>query len=610
MTKEEFKILSPRDHIRIRMGMYVGSSSKEEVDRFVLGKWKTAQYVPALSKMIDEIIDNSIDEAIRTNFKYANKIDVTITGNEISVSDNGRGIPQEEILDAVSGEKIKRPVAAWTRVNAGTSFDDGRVTIGANGVGSACTNFLSEKFVGITWQNGNLLEVSCLDGGLHITVKEKKKAGNGTVVSFTPDFTLLEIKSLDEIDTIALVEDRLTSLQMAFPEITFTFNKKKVSAANLKTYSSMFVINPEATIIQSQTNDVAFFFAASEDGFRSNSYINGVNTRQGGSYVDFIVNGIIDELVLMIKRKHKIEVVKSTIKSGLTFVLFVRNFTDPKFDSQTKERLTSTNGAVKQHYETSKGPDFKVLAKKLMSANDIIDPIIEAQLAKKIAADKREASLEQKKLKKVKVAKHIAASSDQATLFLVEGDSAASSFLEVRDPVMTGAYPLRGVVMNTWDMKPADVLKNKELSELVAILGLNINDPKSYREMNYEKVAIMCDADKDGYHIASLLVAFFFKFWPQFVENGYVSIVRSPIMISTSGKDVKWFYTYDEARIFKEESKGYKHRYIKGLGSLETDEYSVIVNDPVLDVVSIDDETYFEMMFGKEADKRKEFMLT
>ena len=609
MSKEEFKILSPRDHVRLRMQMYVGSASNERVDRFVMGQWKTVQYVPALSKMIDEIIDNSIDEAIRTNFKYADKIDVSIIGNQVIITDNGRGIPQEDVTDSVSGQKIPRPVAAWTRVNAGTSFDDGRVTIGANGVGSACTNFLSKSFIGKTWQNGKLIEVDCSEGGLNINVKNKTKEGNGTMVSFTPDFALLEVNSLNELDTVDLVEDRLTSLQMAFPDIKFTFNKKKVSATTLKAYSSMFMTNPNATIVQSQNDDVSFFFASSEDGFRSNSYINGVNTRQGGSYVDFVVNGVIDELVSMIKRKHKIEVVKSTIKNGITFILFAKNFTNPKFDSQTKERLTSTAGSIKQHYEEGGAPDFKTLAKKLMAATDIIDPIIEAQLAKKLAADKREATLEQKKLKKVKVAKHIAASSDQATLFLVEGDSAASSFLEVRDPVMTGAYPLRGVVMNTWDMKPADVLKNKELSELVAILGLNINDPKSYREMNYQKVAIMCDADKDGYHIASLLVAFFFKFWPKFVENGYVSIVRSPIMISTSGKDVKWFYTYDEARIFKEESKGYKHRYIKGLGSLETDEYSVIVNDPVLDVVSIDDESYFEMMFGKESDKRKEFML-
>lgn len=609
MAEEEFKILRPRDHIRLRMGMYVGSSSIETVDRFILGKWQTAQYVPALSKMVDEIVDNSIDEAIRTTFKHANKIDVSVDGDAITVTDNGRGIPQGKVLDTTSGNEIERPVAAWTLVNAGTSFDSGRVTIGANGVGSSCTNFLSSKFTGQTWQNGKLIIVECSDGANEIKVIEKKKTGSGTSVSFTPDFELLEVDSLNELDTISLIEDRLTSLQMAFPEISFTFNKKKVSASSLKTYSSMFLASPESSMVSAQAYEVLFFITSSDDGFRSNSYVNGVNTRQGGSYVDFIINSIVDELVVMVKRKHKIEVVKSTIKNGLTFVLFARNFIDPKFDSQTKERLTSTTSSVKQHYEKSGLLDFKAIAKKLMLSGDIIDPIIEAQLAKKLASEKRDATLEQKKLKKVKVAKHISASSDKATLFLVEGDSAAQTFLDIRDPIMAGAYPLRGVVMNTWDMKPADVLKNKELSELVAILGLDINKPSSYLDMNYKKVAIMCDADKDGYHIATLLVTFFHKFWPSFVSNGYLSIVRSPIMISYNGKKTEWFYTYDDARKFKNDSKGFKHRYIKGLGSLELAEYSVIVNDPVLDTITIDDPECFEMMFGKDSDKRKEFML-
>lgn len=608
MTKEKFQILSPREHIRLRPGMYVGSVSIEEVERFIMGKWKTVRYVPALSKMVDEIIDNSIDEAIRTNFKYADKIDVSVNGNTVTVTDNGRGIPQEEIVDT-DGQKILRPVAAWTRVNAGTSFDDGRVTIGANGVGSACTNFLSKTFTGKTWQNGKIVEVYCTDGGLNTDVKVKKHSGNGTMVSFEPDFNILEVKSLSDLDTISLIEDRLTSLQMAFPEIKFTFNGRKVSASNMKAYSSMFVSNENATVLTTQSENVSFFFAASEDGFRSNSFVNGVNTRQGGSYVDFIVNSVVDELVSMVKRKHKIEVAKSTIKNGLTFVLFARKFANPKFDSQTKERLTSTMGSVKQHYEESGSPDFTYLARKLMAASDIIDPIIEAQLAKKLAADKRAATLEQKKLKKVKVAKHIAANSNDATLFLVEGDSAASSFIEVRDPQKSGAYPLRGVVMNTWDLKQAEVLKNKELSELVAVLGLDINDPKSYNDMSYKKVAIMCDADQDGNHIATLLVAFFYKFWPNMVKEGLVSIVRSPIMISDNGKETKWFYSYNDARDFKDNAKGYKHRYIKGLGSLQEMEYRKIVNEPVLDVISVDKSDMFDMMFGKDAEKRKEYMM-
>ena len=602
---EQFKILTPRMHIRTRIGMYMGSSSKEEVERFVLGNWKKATYVPALSKMVDEILDNAIDEAIRTNFKHANKINVSINGNAVTVSDNGRGIPQDEIFDEVSGEHVKRPVAAWTKVNSGTSFDDDRVTIGTNGVGSAATNFLSSKFTGRTWCNGKMVQVTCKNGGEDIKVKESEKDGNGTEVMFTADFDLFEVDNLHDLDTIELIEDRLIGLQMAFPEIAFSFNKKRIKVSNLKKYSEMF----SDTAIVEKGDNLSFFFAPSEDGFRTTSYVNGVNTRQGGSYVDYLMGGVVDELVTLVKRKHKIEVGKTTIKSGITFVLFARNFTNPKFDSQTKERLTNPTGNVKEHYEASDAKDFGHYARKIMGTPEIIDPIIEAQLAKKLAADKRAATMAQKKLKKVKVAKHIAASSFDATLKIVEGDSAMGFLLKVRDANTVGAYPLRGVIMNTWDMKPADVLKNKELSELVAILGLDINNPNSVDDMTYKYVATLTDADHDGIgHISPLLIGFFYRFWPRLLTENRIKITRTPIMISTKSKDVKWFYTYDEANKFKNESNGWSHRYIKGLGSLREEEYDTIVNKPVYDTVTVDDAKYFEMMFGSNAVLRKEFM--
>ena len=103
---EQFRILTARQHVRERIGMYMGSSSREDIERFVLGDWKKAQYVPALSKMVDEILDNAIDEAIRTNFKYSNKINVSIDGDKITVTDNGRGIPQDKIYDEASKEEI------------------------------------------------------------------------------------------------------------------------------------------------------------------------------------------------------------------------------------------------------------------------------------------------------------------------------------------------------------------------------------------------------------------------------------------------------------------------------------------------------------------------
>jgi DNA topoisomerase-2 len=607
-VSENFRILTARQHVRERIGMYMGSSSQEEIERFVMGEWKVARYVPALSKMIDEILDNSIDEAIRTNFKYANKIDVSIKmDNSITVTDNGRGIPQDEIYDETSKEKILRPVAAWTKVNAGTSFDDNRVTIGTNGVGSAATNFLSTTFVGKTWREWNRVEVKCSDGGEHVNVIIKECGSeSGTEVSFTPDFSLFEVESINQLDTISLVEDRLVGLQMAFPEIAFSFNKKRIKVNDLKKYSALF---SEKCIIEKSDN-VSFFFAPSEDGFRSNSFVNGVNTRQGGTYVDYIVNGIIDELGVLIKRRHKIEVAKSTIKAGITFVLFARNFTNPKFDSQTKERLTNPMGNVKEHYESAGVKDLLSIAKKVFATPEIIDPIIEAQLAKKLAAEKRAATLAQKSLRKVKVAKHISANSDDATLKIVEGDSAMGFLLKVRDPNKVGAYPLRGVIMNTWDMKPSEVLKNKELSELVAVLGLDITNPDSVDDMTYSSIATLTDADHDGIgHISPLLLAFFYKYWPRLFKEKRVKITRTPIMISTKGKETKWFYTYEEANVFKTQETGWKHRYIKGLGSLQEDEYDKIINKPVYDVVTVDDAQIFEMMFGKDSDLRKGYMI-
>jgi DNA topoisomerase-2 len=602
---EQFRILTARQHVRERIGMYMGSSSQESIERFVLGEWKVAKYVPALSKMVDEILDNSIDEAIRTNFKYANKINVSVDGDKVIITDNGRGIPQDEIFDETSGDTILRPVAAWTKVNAGTSFDDERVTIGTNGVGSAATNFLSSQFVGKTWSGGNLVEVKCKDGAETVNITTKAKEGNGTEVAFVADFSLFEVDSLEDLDTVALIEDRLISLQMAFPEIAFSFNKRRVKVSDLKKYAALF---SDSAIIEKSDN-LSFFFAPSEDGFRSNSFVNGVNTRQGGNYVDYIVNSVVDELVTMIKRKHKIEVMKTTIKGGLTFVKFARNFVNPKFDSQTKERLTNPYGNIKEHVESAEIKDFATLARKIMNTPAIIEPIIEAQLAKKLAADKRAATLAQKKLRKVKVAKHISANRRDATLKVVEGDSAMGFLLKVRNPDKVGAYPLRGVIMNTWDMKPADVLKNKELSELIAVLGLDINNPNSVIDMNYGSVAILTDADHDGIgHISPLLIAFFYKFWPKLLDQGKIKITRTPIMISSKGDKVKWFYTYEEASEFKAKNTNWKHRYIKGLGSLTEDEYDVIINTPVYDVVSVDDASYFQMMFGKDSNLRKEFM--
>jgi len=558
--------------------------------------------------MVDEILDNCIDEAIHTQFKYANEITVNGQKTNVTVTDNGRGIPQDEITDTETGEKMVRPVAAWTRVRAGTSFDDNRVTIGANGVGSACVNFMSKAFNGSTWRDKKMIRVNCLSGAETVMVDTRSTtSGSGTEVEFYPDFSLLGVNNLDEGDHRDLIHDRLNSLQIAFPEIKFKLNGKLVKARNVTQYSKLYAGEDGSSVVMSR-DDVVFMISHSKDGYRQNGYINGVNTRLGGAYNDYVINGFTDEMVRMIKRKYKVEVSRSTIKSGLTFVLFARNFVNPQYDAQTKERLTSSPSEVRKHYESSDPLSFEQIAKKVMACDDIIEPIVEAQVAKKLAADKRAVTLAQKKLRRAKVQKHVAATGNAGTLFLCEGDSAMGFLLKVRNPKTVGGMPLRGVVMNTWDMKPADVLKNKELSELISVLGLDINDPNSIDQMDYQYIATLADADHDGNHITGLLMAFFYKFWPRLFEEGRVHMTRTPMMISTKGKDVEWFYNYADAKDFKKKNTGWYHRYIKGLASLTEAEYDEIINRPALSTMVIDTPEWFEVMMGNNSEPRKDWL--
>lgn len=429
---ESFQILDDRSHVQMRMGMYIGSPSLEELDRFLLGKWTSISYVPAIVKMVDEIIDNSVDEAIRTKFKHANIINVEIDldSDGITISDNGRGIPIEKIKD-VDGKEIYRPFAAWTKTKAGSNFDDSeRMGIGMNGVGSSVVNFCSSNFSGITYSGGKKYHLTCTDGCAeyeeNVTENTKNK---GTLVSFVPDFKLFGVESLRDFDIVSIVEDRLNHLSVAFPKIKFNLNVRsdnqttnKNIASNPKVLSYRYKDDNSDGFHHVSSKNLDMIFVASQEG-KTNSYVNGVNTRQGGSYVDFVYNSICDELISIVRKKHKVDISRALIKSNMNLVMFVHEFNSPKFDSQTKERLTNSIKDIREHYEKTKQVDFDKIAKDIFANPDLIEPIIEAQLAKKLAAEKRAATLAQKKAKKVKIAKHVPAEDmDSGTLFLVEGD--------------------------------------------------------------------------------------------------------------------------------------------------------------------------------------------
>ena len=616
-NKEEFKILDPRDHARSRPGMYVGNTSYHERERYILGKWQKARYVPALLKLIDEILDNCLDEAIRTDFKHANIINVSIEGNLIEISDNGRGIPQDEITTP-TGEKLLRPAAAWTVTNAGTSFGENRTTIGSHGLGSALVNYFSKSFNGKTWQNGSQVIVDSKDGcnkAIKDNPKIKKsdisKKDSGTIVKFVPDISLFENENDGNLDSLIedLVMDRLAAMAICFPKITFKYNKKKIGQSQFTKYIKNY---GDSNIVFGNGFELQVGIVSSDDGYRANGYVNGVHTIDGGAYSDYIMNELSEELIPMIKRKHKINVTKLMIKNHIGLLSFVNSFENPKFDSQTKERLTNSVAEVKSHFSKfGNDVDFKKIAKKVLSTEEIIEPIIQAELAKRLAAEKRAETKAQNKLKRSKVAKHVRANKAGGSLYLVEGDSAGNDFIEVRDNAIHGCLPLRGVVLNTWNEKVTKILANKELADIISCMELNISDPDSVANTYYDDIRILVDADHDGLgHISPLLLSFFYRFWPKLFEQGKIKIVKSPIMIiSQKGQKDIWAYEYDEAHKLKDKYPKANFRYIKGLGSLDLDEYSRVVNEPVLQTIKIDDPKKFDLMFDKkDSEPRKDLI--
>lgn len=664
---EEFKILSDIEHVKLRPGMYIGSISNESVERFIYGKYGEFQYVPGLVKIIEEVLDNSVDEAIRTNFKFANIINVVIDKKSVTITDNGRGIPHD-LIKTPEGNEIPKAVAAWTRTKAGSNFEDeGRVTGGMNGVGSSLTNIFSSKFVGETCDGKNVLTVSCSNNLSNMEYHSKPKKMAGTSVTFEPDFKIFECDDISDT-VINIIHDRILALSVVFPKIKFVFNGSIVNSS-FKNYSKMY---GEGIVLETKNGSIGI--TSSDDGFRQVSYVNGLHTKNGGSHVDWLTDELTTELIPQIKRKYKVDVTRARIKECMTLVFIVSNMTNLKFDSQTKERLTNTWGEVKSHLDI----DIKKLSKLVLDSDEIIIPIIEAALIRKEAAEKAALTRAQRAASKAKVAKHIKANKsgkqDGTTLFISEGLSAIGYLLSVRDSDLHGGYPLRGKVLNTWGKPEAEIVKNQEIFDLLAITGLrfgeepfeyveddewvtvihdslgtspvtlNLNDdvyckstntwipvsileyqsstkPKSDYHKHplirkkiktdnilYTNIAIMVDADIDGKGSIFPALLALFSNWPSLFKHGRIKFVMTPIVIATKGKDIKWFYSIEEYEQSKLNS--YTIRYIKGLGSLEEDEYSKIINEPRFETVHLP-ENYielFEILLGSNADLRKDWM--
>lgn len=602
---ENFQILDERTHIEIRAGMYIGSTSLEEVDGIFFGKNQKLKVVSGLLKIINEIIDNSVDEYIRTDGKFANRIEVnfnTILGSrsEVEIIDNGRGIPIKKIGDHYI------PELAWTRARAGSNFNDDslRETMGMNGVGSFATNVFSSEFEGSTCDGTATLVVSCFDNAKNIEVKKYSITDKKyTKVRFTPDFDKFE--GIDEItdDHVKYIEDRLMNLSVTHPGIAFILNGKKIQL-KIKDFASQFGDN---YFLIDEPNLTAVITISKDEEFHLLSYVNGLNVKNGGSHVETFMSSFINELRPIINKKHKIDILPNQIKQHLTLAFIVRKMKNLKFDSQTKERVTNTTREIQDHFGDI---NYNKIAKNFFNNDELIKPIIEAILYKKELADRLALARNQKKNKNKRIVNHIEAQSkniEEKILCVAEGQSAIGPLIAVRDPNKIGGYPLKGKVMNTYGMKATEIIKNKELSELMSIIGLEFG--KKAVNLNYGKIAILTDADVDGGHIACLLTVFFLN-WKELFDEKRIVRIETPLIIASKGKEKKYFYNlkeYNDCQL----DKGWSTKYYKGLGSLPQEIYKDIINKPKMTpyILTDEDKKHIEMAFGNDSDKRKDWMM-
>lgn len=606
--------ITVHQQISLRPEMYIGSTSKIKTNTFIGGDYTEVEYVPGLLKLIEEIVDNSVDVAIATNYKFGNKIDIEITAESVKVTDNGTGITVAETKNA-RGEKVWEPVLAWGEPQSSSNYKDdkNRKTFGTNGVGSTVVNIFSNYFMGITCDGKRKLT--------YINKKENLEDPKGvedvkvgkptkdtfTTVYFEPKLDRFEEETISDI-YVQLIKERVERITLAHPEIQFKINGQVVKFSNSKNYLKKY---SEDFTVDETDNCLVGICLSDDEEFRHVSIVNGLSLENGGNQVDYIMGKICDNLRPLIKRRHKVDILPNQIKQKIMLVNVIKNFNNMKFDSQTKVKLTNTQAEISSYFDDF---DFDKFAKKIMRNEELIDAIVRTQMQKLKAKERREQERLERELMKNKVAKHVAPNSRKKeghVLYVVEGDSAKVNFMQTRDRQTQGMYPLRGKFINVSQKSTTDILKNDSVKDIMNILGLRL-DGNVPEKMNhgYDRIYITSDADIDGYCISAQVINFL-KLWPELFERGMVYLLRTPIMVAKKGnKTTEVFYTLDEYSQYKLKS-GETIKYLKGLGTLTVDEYREFVTDnPHIERIVLDETSmeYLDIAFSEDREKRKDWL--
>jgi DNA gyrase subunit B len=626
-NNQSITVLEPMEAVRLRPGMYVGDDGER-----------------GMYHLISEVLDNSVDEAMQG---FCSAINVTLQkdGLTVSVEDDGRGIP----VDSHESDGRSTLEVVMTVLHAGGKFGKDNAyeeSGGLHGVGVSCVNALSEYFevvVNRTDKNAGMIGRYQQKYSKGKPLQSVEKIGNaaksGTKITFTPDKTIFKsVKSYDP----NVITKRLREIAHLNPGLKVSFNDEVndkqytfvsdggiVDMLNDLIGNSTGLYPDKPLIIEGKSGNVTVKLSMqyrSIDDESMHSYANNIHTPEGGTHVSGFKRGLTATVNTSAKQTGLIKdnLQSDDIRDGLVLVLTVR-LKQPQFEGQTKGRLGSSEveSAV-----------ASVVSEKL---NDYFqrDPqflkrIVErAQLAQKAReAAKRESDLIKRKGSFSKGARLPGKlkdcnvdSRDNSEIFIVEGDSAAGSAIDGRDPQTQAILPLRGKIMNSEKNDLASMFDNKEVKSLILAIGSGVEIPGKevfkIEERRYERVIIMTDADIDGGHIKTLLLAFFYRYMKPLVTLGHLYIAVPPLYKVEDNKGNKnYCWSDEELQENMGKMKNPRITRFKGLGEMNANELAettmdyntrrlVRINVPD----AVEAENTLATFMGKSVSARKDYLL-
>jgi DNA gyrase subunit B len=615
-TAEDIQVLGGREAVRLRPGMYIGSTDQR-----------------GLHHLVYEIVYNSVDEAMAG---CCDRITITLREEMgITVSDNGRGIPVE--IHPVTN--ISALETVMTTLHAGAKFGGKiyQVSGGLHGVGASVVNALACSLAVSVRRDGKLYQQEYEKGIPLGEVKEVGSAeGTGTSITFRADGEIFPKISYDfntlseRLREVAYLNKGLTIVFRDEPndqEKTFYFeggitgfvrhlNRNRAVRHRLPVYIDKTV---GSTIVE-----VALQY---NDGFADStfSFANCVNTTEGGTHL----TGFRSALTRVLNDyAHKNKLLKDNdpnlvgedVREGLTAIVSVK-LSEPQFEGQTKSKLG--NIEVKSLTESIVAEGLALyLEEHPDDARRILDKAITAAKGREAARKARDLIIKKNSLDAGTLPGKLAECSTKepelCEIYLVEGDSAGGSAKQGRNRRFQAILPLRGKILNVEKASPEKILSHEEIRAIITALGTGIDDEFNLARLRYHRVILMTDADVDGAHIRTLLLTFFFRHMPELIAGGHLYIAQPPLYRIKSAKGERWVYNDREKEEVLEELKGSKsigmQRY-KGLGEMSAEQLWQTTMNPAsrtLLTVNVEDvakaDNIFNLLMGGEVPPRKAFI--